>query len=94
MTDSATTLPLADGASTTPAEHLTPNQRALLRFKRNHPAVLSLIFVVVFFAIILVWPFASSVGPNTLSDAQFQAPSAHHWRGTDIHGRDVLARIM
>ena len=94
MTDSATTLPLADGASTTPAEHLRPNQRALLRFKRNHPAVLSLIFVVVFFAIILVWPFASSVGPNTLSDAQFQAPSAQHWCGTDIHGRDVLSRIM
>src|SRR6266850_5234044 len=95
MTDSGANLrAVADRPANSGAEHLTPNQRALLRFRRNHPAVLSLIFLLIFFGTILIWPFVSKVGPNTLSDAQFQQPSAQHWCGTDIHGRDVLARIM
>jgi peptide/nickel transport system permease protein/oligopeptide transport system permease protein len=75
-------------------EHLTPNQRAWLRFKRNHPAVLGLAFLVVFLGILTVWPFMARIGPNTLSDDQFQPPSAKHWCGTDVHGRDLLARII
>ena len=31
---------------------------------------------------------------SALSDAQFQPPSAQHWFGTDIHGRDQFARVL
>jgi peptide/nickel transport system permease protein/oligopeptide transport system permease protein len=32
--------------------------------------------------------------PNQLSDEQFQPPSARHWFGTDVHGRDLFSRIL
>src|SRR5258706_253072 len=76
------------------AEHLTPNQRAWRRFRRNHPAVASLAFLLLFLGAIMVWPVFSKTLPNTLSDAQFERPSSQHWCGTDIHGRDVLERII
>jgi len=72
----------------------SPNRRAWRRFKRNRPALYSLLFLVFVLSVILLWPLFSHVNPNALSDAQFKAPSSEHWCGTDIHGRDLLARIM
>jgi len=77
-----------------PSEHLSPNQRAWRRFKRNHPAVAGLLFLVLFLAFILIWPAISRTDPNAVSDAQFQHPSAEHWCGTDFHGRDLFTRIV
>ena len=79
--------------TTAQTEHLTPNQRAWRRFKRNQPAIISLIFLAVLLLTILIWPFVTKIKPNTISDAQFEPPSAQHWCGTDIHGRDLTARI-
>src|SRR5438309_745959 len=95
MTETAATSPsvIADIPEKGP-EHLTPNQRAWLRFKANQPAILSAVFLVVFLGLIFVWPFVSKTGPNALSNAQFQPPNSQHWCGTDIHGRDVFARII
>lgn len=42
----------------------------------------------------LAGPFLSGVSPDALSDMQFQPPSARHWLGTDVHGRDLLARML
>lgn len=87
-------------------ESLSPNQRAWRRFKQNRPAVASLWFVGLLGLFVLLWPLFSQpmvakVLPTGLthsavkgSDAQFSPPSAKHWFGTDIHGRDQLARIM
>lgn len=87
-------------------ENLSPNQRAWRRFKKNWPAVISLWFVAVLGVLVLIWPLFSKpqlagVLPKALtwsavdvSDAQYAAPSTVHWFGTDIHGRDQLARIM
>src|SRR5207247_11113990 len=38
--------------------------------------------------------FSQTYQPEKLSDAQFQPPSAGHWFGTDVHGRDLLSRIL
>ena len=38
--------------------------------------------------------FAVRNDPDTLSNAQFQPPSAAHWFGTDVHGRDLLSRVF
>jgi oligopeptide transport system permease protein len=75
-------------------EHITPNQRAWRRFQRNRPAVLSLMFLSVLLLTIFLWPLVVRTNPNAISDAQFQRPSPQHWCGTDIHGRDVSARIV
>jgi oligopeptide transport system permease protein len=74
--------------------HLTPNQRAWRRFRRNKPAVISAVFLALLVALVLVWPLLTSYSWNTISDAQFQPPGAKHWFGTDVHGRDLLTRVI
>jgi peptide/nickel transport system permease protein/oligopeptide transport system permease protein len=44
--------------------------------------------------LILIWPAFAPYSPVALSDAQFEPPNAKHWCGTDVHGRDLLARII
>src|SRR5215218_2698333 len=75
-------------------KHLTPGQRAWRRFTRNKLAVISLCFVAVLAVIVLLAPWISPSKPNDISDAQFQKPGAQHWFGTDVHGRDLLARTL
>ena len=75
-------------------EHLSPNQKAWRRFLKNKPAVVSLVFFTVFTAIVIFVPLLTNTNPDALSDEQFQPPSAAHWFGTDIHGRDQLARVI
>src|ERR1051325_9898131 len=72
-------------------EHLSPNQRAVRRFRRNKPAVIALAALGVLLLTVIFFPTQS---PNQISDAQFSHPSSHHWFGTDIHGRDLLARVL
>jgi ABC-type dipeptide/oligopeptide/nickel transport system permease subunit len=43
---------------------------------------------------VLLAPWISPYAPNDVSDAQFQKPGAQHWFGTDVHGRDLLARTL
>ena len=73
---------------------LSPNQRAWRRFRRNRLARWSAWFLLGVVLVVLLWPLVSPHDPNTLSDAQFAAPSAKHWFGTDVHGRDVFTRVM
>ena len=60
-------------------------------------------FLIFLFAAILLWPLALKVtggtfakvhNPDEVSDAQFVAPNAAHWFGTDVHGRDVFSRTL
>lgn len=46
-------MPLAAAAV---QEHLSPNQQAWRRFRRNHVAVASSVFVIALVAVVLVWP--------------------------------------
>jgi oligopeptide transport system permease protein len=84
-------------------QHLSPNQRAWRRFKKNGPAVLSAWFLAFLLAVIIAWAiilkiaganFAQLHNPNQLSDAQFSLPDAQHWFGTDVHGRDIFSRVL
>jgi len=89
-----------------PRPHLSPNQRAWRRLRRNRLTLASGFFLVAFALLILVWPLfelpgiaprlfkAMTWSPTTLSDAQFQPPDAGHWFGTDVHGRDLLSRVF
>src|SRR6185295_331919 len=85
---------------------LSPNQRAWVQFRRNPVAAASAIFLMVVLALVLVWPLfgspafmrllpkAMTWSPNALSDSQFSSPGAEHWFGTDVHGRDLLSRVL
>lgn len=76
------------------AEHLSPNQRAWRRFKRNSPAVVSSCFLILVILVVLLWPLFTPYSPTQLSDAHSEPPSAAHWFGTDVHGRDLLSRVF
>ncbi len=79
--------------STINQPHLSPNQRAWRRFRKNRPAVVGLWFLLLVGLFILIYPLFSPFRPEQLSDAQFQPPNGHHWLGTDVHGRDLLVRL-
>jgi peptide/nickel transport system permease protein/oligopeptide transport system permease protein len=73
---------------------LSPNQRAWRRFKSNRLATAGALFLFGLCLIILLGPKFSSYSPIALSDEQFAPPNPQHWFGTDVHGRDLLARIV
>lgn len=65
-----------------------------MRFRRNTPAVVSGCFLLALMLLVVLWPVVASYSWETISDAQFQPPGAKHWFGTDVHGRDLLTRVM
>jgi len=86
--------------------HLSPNQKAWRRFKRNRLAVVSALFLAGIIALALAWPLfsvpeitshlpkAMTWSPLALTDAQYAPPGGGHWFGTDVHGRDLLSRVF
>jgi oligopeptide transport system permease protein len=87
----------------------TPARRAWQRFRRNRPAFLSAWALALLLLVVIGWPlalkmagvcgargirFAQHHQPDALSDEQFQPPSVRHWFGTDVHGRDLMSRVL
>ena len=84
-------------------EHASPGRRAWMRFKCNRSAIVSAWYIAALLVAVIGWPillmvapaqFAQLHDPNRVSDAQFLAPNAQHWFGTDIHGRDLFSRVL
>jgi len=71
----------------------SPGQRAWRRFRSHRPAVISAWFLLAVVLFVFIFPVFSRFKPDELSSLQFAAPSAEHWLGTDVHGRDVLIRL-
>jgi peptide/nickel transport system permease protein/oligopeptide transport system permease protein len=86
---------MADGGgSEAPALPLNPNQRAWRRFRRNWPAMVSAAFLALLLVMVCVSPWLTPYRPDTSYAEQFQPPSASHWFGTDVHGRDLCTRVL
>ncbi|WP_082744193.1 ABC transporter permease [Alicyclobacillus mali (ex Roth et al. 2021)] len=74
-----------------PARNLPPRRLRLA----NPSLVIGSILVFFILGVTLLAPYISPYGPNQVNySAVLQAPSAHHWFGTDQLGRDQLARIL
>jgi peptide/nickel transport system permease protein/oligopeptide transport system permease protein len=95
--------PIADSLVLPASPHVSPARRAWNRFQKNRLAVWSAWYLAALLAVVLLWPvmlqvaggdFAHRHDPDRISDAQFAAPGAQHWFGTDVHGRDVFARTV
>src|SRR5215208_1484491 len=89
--------------------HLSPNQRAWRRFRRNRLAMVSVWVLAAVVTLVIAWPlvlklasftgvkgaaFARYYQPEKLSEAQSAPPSRQHWFGTDVHGRDLFSRVL
>jgi peptide/nickel transport system permease protein len=87
------------GISPSPVVPLAPASSALRlvwrRLRRNwlSAAALALIVLMMLAAALAGW-VAPYEPDATDADAALQAPSLHHWLGTDIYGRDLLSRII
>ncbi|MCL6488936.1 MAG: ABC transporter permease [Alicyclobacillus mali] len=74
-----------------PARNLPPRRLRLA----NPSLVIGSILVLLILGVTVLAPYISPYGPNQVNySAVLQAPSAHHWFGTDQLGRDQLARIL
>ena len=68
---------------------------AWLRLRKNKLAVLGLFTLVLFIVIALLTPWIAPYSYEAQNlDLGATPPSAQHWLGTDIFGRDLLTQIM
>jgi oligopeptide transport system permease protein len=78
------------------AEHGTSLWKdAWIRLRKNKLSVFGLVVLVLFIIIALLTPWIAPYGYET-QDLNLGAspPSAEHWLGTDIFGRDLMTMIM
>jgi peptide/nickel transport system permease protein len=71
--------------------------RTLQRFLRERTAVAGLIFVLALIAAAVAGPFFDATPPDVINHALIgipQPPSAQHWLGTDLIGRDEFIRAL
>ncbi len=85
---------------------VSPNRRAWRKFRRNPAALGAALLLLASVFLLLIAPgFQSEAlahhlpraltwSPLTLTDEQFAPPGVDHWFGTDVHGRDVLSRVI
>jgi oligopeptide transport system permease protein len=68
---------------------------AWLRLRKNHLALFGLIVLALFVLIALLTPWIAPYGyADQNLDLGATPPSAAHWLGTDIFGRDMLTQVM
>ena len=74
---------------------LSPRQQAWRRLRRNKAAMFGLCFLSVLVVLTLLAPWLTPYS-NTEQNLALgaRAPSAAHWLGSDLFGRDLLTRIL
>jgi len=71
-----------------------PRAGAWARFSRNRAAVAGAWLLGALVLLTLLGPALMTWKPDDISDLQFTPPDWHHWFGTDVHGRDLLSRVL
>ncbi len=82
-----------DLESSTPSASLWGD--AWIRLKKNRPAVFGLLVLLLFIVLAVFTPWIAPYGYEIQNlDLGASGPSAQHWLGTDVFGRDLLTQIM
>jgi peptide/nickel transport system permease protein len=78
------------------ASAATTMQATITRTARHNPlAAAGLVLVVVFVLCAIFAPWLAPQDPASINlPDRLQAPSAHHWFGTDELGRDIISRVI
>ena len=63
-----------------------------MKLSRSAFIILGLLGLLLFS--VILGPTLSPYGVGALSENRLAPPSAQHWLGTDLHGRDLLTRLM
>ncbi|MDP8987928.1 MAG: ABC transporter permease, partial [Actinomycetota bacterium] len=65
------------------------------RFRRNRLAMVGLAVILLLVLAAVLAPLLSPYPPNAIDTAASrQPPSAEHWFGTDLLGRDLFTRVL
>lgn len=67
------------------------------KYSRNKAAVLGLILFVLILGVVIVFTFQLDYQDNAIAQDLYNkkaSPSAEHWFGTDVYGRDMFARVI
>ncbi len=74
---------------------LIRNRRGVGRFVRNRPALVASVFLAVITLLAAAAPWVTRYSYEAQNiDARLQGPSALHWMGTDLLGRDMWSRTV
>lgn len=74
---------------------ISPWKMTFRRVARNRGAVIGLTITLFWIACALLAPALSPYDPIKMSPPdRLSAPSAEHWLGTDLYGRDLLSRVI
>lgn len=74
---------------------LSARRRFLKRFRRQWPALIALVYLVLIVGVAALAPVLATHGPLEQNLRNVLAPpSAEHWLGTDDLGRDLYSRIL
>ncbi|TLD72391.1 ABC transporter permease [Phragmitibacter flavus] len=76
-------------------QSMTPTQLALRALAANRLALAGLVFLILMLLVCGIGPwFSPYLEEGTNLDYGARGPSAQHWMGTDVLGRDVATRLM
>ena len=69
---------------------------AFRRLRKEPLALMGLLLILLFFGLAVFAPFLSPFAPNAqdIIGAKLAPPSAKHWMGADILGRDMFSRMV
>ncbi len=76
------------------AQVASPQGDIWRRFRRNKLAVAGLVVIAVMVFCAVFAPLVTSYSPRELGSASRAKPSAEHWFGTDVLGRDLYTRTV
>lgn len=70
-------------------------QQVWRRLRRNPAALVGLVILVIFIALVLTAPWLARYSPTEIDlEVKLQSPSLEHWLGTDNLGRDIFSRLL
>jgi len=65
------------------------------RFRRHKPALIGMTILAIYLTAAMFAPIVASKNPNFIDLSIIKnPPSAEHWLGTDLTGRDVFSRLL